>query len=345
MRPIAVALFALLLVSCSGSKMLQSSLRKYNSSIGYLHDCPKSNCSRTNQVQVILTKSPLDTITTVSKLNGLVLPFLVFNYFETNMKVKLGQSSIQESYDTFFTSSLADESKRSGCFNVTNDVRNDSIYTLELSIDTCYTVSKYRKTTAFYMLVFAYGWSVSESGSPAQTKLQVTAKFRKGNKLIYEKQYVVNHNQPFINSRTANSNNLRSDFSTNMVEGLSLSTKECIEKIVADINLTLYGSVPPIMQGNEEPLSSNINQEGNQASVNNGQTFENNQDTIPPVKTKNDQLNIGDHVTFYNFNLNSTVKGVVKELKGETIVVEYESFGKMKTVEKNRTDIKKSIAF
>lgn len=342
MRRIAIAFFTLLLVSCSGSKMLQSSLLKFNSSIGYLHDYPKSNCSRTNQVRVIINNSPLDTITTVSKLNGLVLPFIIFNHFETTMKVKLGQNSIQESYNSFFAGSLADESKRSGCFHVTNDLRNDSIHTLELTIDTCITTSKYRKSTTFYMLVFAYGWNISESGSPAETRLQVTAKFRKGNTLIYEKKYSINHIQPFVNSNIANTNKLLADFTTNMVEGLSLSTKECIEKIVADINLSLYGSVPPVMQAGDETVSSNPDQEGIQDSVNNVQSVENSQNTISQVDTKKDQLNIGDNVKFYNFNLNSYLKGVVKEIKGETVVIEYESFGKIKTIEKNKSDIKKT---
>ena len=142
MRNLNIAIFALILVSCSESKMLQSNLRKYNASIGYLHDSPLSSCPRNNQVYISINNTPLDTVTTVSKLNGLVLPLIIFNHFETTMKVKLGQSSIQEDYTNFFTGSLTDESKRSGCFSVTNKKTNDSIYTLDLTIDSCNTTSK-----------------------------------------------------------------------------------------------------------------------------------------------------------------------------------------------------------
>lgn len=341
MRQIAVAFLTLLLVSCSGSKMLQTSLLKLNSSMGYLHDSPKSSCPRNNQVYVTIQNSPLDTITSVSKLNGLVLPFIIFNHFETTMKVKLGQSSIQEDYNTFFVSSLADESNRSGCFNVSNDLRNDSIHTLELTIDTCNTTSKYRKSFTFYFLLYYYGWNISESGSPAETNLQVSAKFRKGNSLVYEKKYVIKHSQPFVNS-IANANKLRSDFSINMVEGLSLSTKECIEQIVADINISLYGSARPVMKVDGENLTSNQVQEDIQAPVIDLQPVVNEQNTTPTIENSKGQLNIGVNVMFYNFSLNRYIKGVVKEINGETILVEYESFGKIKTVKVSKSNIKKS---
>jgi len=341
MRHIAVVFFSILLVSCSGSKMLQSSLIKLNSSIGYLHDSPKTNCQRNNQVYFIINHNPLDSITTVSKINNLVLPLIIFNHFETTMKVKLGQSSIQESYNTFFASSLADESKRSGCFNVSNALSNDSIHTLELTIDTCSTTSKYRKSTTFYFLVFAYGWNISESGSPAETRLQVTAKLKKGNSLVYEKKYVINHSQPFVNSSIVNTNKLRSDFTTNMVEGLSFSTKECIEQIVADLNLSFYGSVPSVMQENNEPRIQNP-AEIAQDSVKAVQPLLNEQNTSLKVESKKDQLKAGDQVMFFSFTTNSNIKGVVKEIKGETILIEYVTFGKLKTIEISKYDVRKT---
>ena len=62
--------------------------------------------------------------------------------------------------------------------------------------------------------------------------------------------------------------------------------------------------------------------------------------TTPKVEQSKDQLNVGDNVKFYSHRYNSTIKGVVKEVKSETILIEYESFGIMKTVEINKSDIK-----
>ena len=341
MRNITIAILAVLLVSCSGPKKLQSNLQKLNSSIEYLHNSPTSSCPRSNQVYININNAPLDTFTTASKLSGLVLPFIIFNHFETTMKVKLGQSSIQENYNDFFTGSLIDESKRSGCFNVSKIKTTDSIYTLDLTIDTCNTISKYKKSYTFMYLFFAYSWYYSESGSPAQTNLQVSAKFRKGNSLIYDKKYSIKRIQPFVNPINANSNKLQSDFSTNMVEGLSLSTKDCIEQIVADINTSLYGSARPVIEVDNAPETTNQPQEVIAPTAKEEQTVEPEQATASKVEVNKNQFNIGENVKFYNYGFNDYTKGVVKEIKDKTIVVEYVSFGKTKTQEVSKSDIKR----
>jgi hypothetical protein len=334
MRNIVLAILVLLLVSCSETNMLQSSLRKFNSSVEYLHDSPATNCVRDKQVYVNISNAPIDSAITVSKLKELLLPLIVFDYYNIEMKVNLGQTSIQENYNNFFFNSIAKESNRSGCFNVTDEKTNDSIYTLDLNIDTCITTSNYRKSFVFMYLFFAYSYSYNESGSPAETNLQVSAKLRKGDSLIYEKKYRIKRTQPFVTQPGLNSNNLRSDFTTNMVEALSLSSKNCIEQIVDDVNSSLYGSVLPVMQMDETPKTESQNQEV----------------LITPIEKKTpainndvtkEQLKAGDSVMFYNFGTNTYLKGVVKEIKAETLVIEYEAFGKTKTTEANKADIKR----
>ncbi|MDD4994323.1 MAG: hypothetical protein PHR83_19040 [Paludibacter sp.] len=334
MRNIIIGIFCLLLVSCSETKMLQSSLLKLNSSVEYLHDSPETSCFKPKQVYVNIDNAPIDTITTVSKLNGLLIPLIVFDYYNIEMKVKLGQSSIQENYNNFFFNSIAEESKRSGCFNVTDEKTNDSIYSLDLKIDSCNTISKYRKSFIFMYLFFAYSYSYSESGSPAETNLQVSAKLRKGDSLIYEKKYIVKRNQPFVPQPGMNSNKLRADFTTNMVEGLSLSTKNCIEQIVDDVNTSIHGSKGSVIQIDETLKTDNQQQEVITIPVEKKTSAINNE-----VAT--DQLERGDSVTFYNFGTNTYLKGVVKDIKADTLIIEYESFGKTKTTEVNKSDIKR----
>ena len=80
-------------------------------------------------------------------------------------------------------------------------------------------------------------------------------------------------------------------------------------------------------------------------SLNNGSTDELPmkvvQEITPKVKQSKDQLNVGDNVKFYSYRFNSNINGVVKRIKGETIMIEYESFGIMKTVEISKSDIKR----
>ena len=67
----------------------------------------------------------------------------------------------------------------------------------------------------------------------------------------------------------------------------------------------------------------------------------NEQITTAKVERTKDQLNIGDNVKFYNYSFNDYIDGVVKEIKDKSILIEYKSFGKMKTVEISKSDIKK----
>jgi len=243
MRFLYISIFALIVVSCSESRMLQKSLGNFNAPIGYLHDTKIIDSPKTDSLIVWLNNKSLDSITNVSKINAKILPFLVFNYSEVNLKVKLGQSSIQQKYDDFFSSSLIDESNRTGCFGISNLDSNDSLYTLDITIDTCSTYSKYQRSTTVLFLFFAYSVSASELGFPAETNLKVSTKLKKGNVLIAEKSYAIKRTQPFIPSSNKSVNNLRADFTANMVESLSLSTKQCVEDIINDVNRTLQEKI------------------------------------------------------------------------------------------------------
>lgn len=239
MRYIYIAIIALLTVSCTETKMLQKSLNKYNAPIGYLHDSKKINYPVTDSLIINLNNKSLDSLTSVTKTGRLVLPFIVFNYSELNMNVKLGQKSIQQEYNDFFVNSLIDESKRTGCFGITNKRADDSTYTLDITIDSCITNSNYRESSTVIFLLFAYSMSYNEIGFPAETNLQVSTRLKKGDSVIAEKKYSIKRTQPFLYTRNTNVDKLRSEFISNMVESLSLCTKQCIEDMIIDINNSL----------------------------------------------------------------------------------------------------------
>ena len=57
--------------------------------------------------------------------------------------------------------------------------------------------------------------------------------------------------------------------------------------------------------------------------------------------TTTNKLNLGDTVSFYSFQTNSTVKGTIIEIKDKTVVVEFISFDKKHTSEQQLYDVKK----
>jgi hypothetical protein len=175
----------------------------------------------------------LDSETKVSIVDRKVFPFLLFNYYEVNKLVKLGQSSIQQQYSNFFTSSLINESKRTGCFGISNQTSKDSIYTLDITLDKCETNSKSR-STAIFAILFNRILVSSGTESSSETEMNISTKLTKGGSLISEKSYAVKRTYPFFSSLyySPSNYNFQAELTANTVESLSRSTKQCIENVV-----------------------------------------------------------------------------------------------------------------
>ena len=236
MKRLSLLLVPLFLVSCSESKMLLKSLNKYQAPLEYLHDSKISECDKSARVSLAaFDNTAFDSLTSVSKINHKVLPLLIYNYEEVNLAVKLGQSSLEQSYYEFFQQSFAVESQRTGCYSLT-DTPTDSKYTVEIVVDTCKIDSKYQRNSTVLFFLIAYSMSFQEIGFPAKANLVLNVKVKKAVNLIFEKKYSIDKEQPFINAQMRDVNKLRSDFITNMAESLSHGTKECIEQIIFDIN-------------------------------------------------------------------------------------------------------------
>lgn len=228
---------SLLLCSCvDESKILLQSLDKYKLSIDYLHDTEIAECDKSTSILFgSFENQAFDNSTSVTMINHKLLPYIIYNYEETNLAVNLGQSSIQQTYSDFFKESFKKESQRTGCYSLTDQIGNND-YNLEIIFNTCLTRSKYQIQSTFLFLLVASSLDVRRSGSPSETDLNLNVKLFKAKHLVFEKRYLIGRKQPFINAQTLDVSKLHSDILTNMVESFSLSTKECIEQIVKDIN-------------------------------------------------------------------------------------------------------------
>ena len=240
MKRIVLFLLPLFLISCSQSKMLLKSLNNYQAPLNYLYDSKKQDGSKPVTTIAVerFDNNALDSVTSVAKINHKILPFIIYTYTELNFSVKLGQSSLDENYAGFFTKSFAEESQRTGCYALTENI-DQSEYTIEFALDSCSVNSKYQRNTTVLFFLFAYSMYFQEIGSPAQTDLVMNVKLKKKGELVFEKKYSIHKIQPFITRKTLTIDALRADFITNMAESLSLSTKDCIESIIADINQSI----------------------------------------------------------------------------------------------------------
>lgn len=236
MKYIALLLMATFLISCSDSKMLLKSFNEYRVPLDYLHDSKIKECDRSTHIAIgNIDNQVLDSSTTITKLSHKVLPLLFYNYEEVKLAVELGQSSLETNYSDFFKTSFTTESQRTGCFSLIEN-STEPEYTVEITYGTCEVNSMYERTSTILFLLLAYSMNFQEIGYPAETELALTVKLKKETDLIFNKKYLITKVQQFINVPSQNVNKLRSDFVVNMAESLSLSTKVCIEQIIADLN-------------------------------------------------------------------------------------------------------------
>jgi len=211
-------------------------LKQYKSPLGYLHKGNDSVCNKPVYLKSISFVG-LDSISKVTHMYGFAIPLLVYNYFETNKKVVLGQNSMDKNYSQFFKESLIERSKRSGLIQIINeDTIRFNDYNLEILIDTCITKARYKEKTTIMVSSTFISYSMYAGSFPSETYISIKLKIRNGNNIVLEKKYKVSkiQNYPFQfdNIGFDESN---SPLITNMVESLSLSTKDIIDEMVIDI--------------------------------------------------------------------------------------------------------------
>ena len=236
---VCISVIAFISLSCSDTKKLHQILSDYEVTIGYLHDTKMENYPASDSLIVRINKNALDSLLTVTMIQSSVYPFILVNYSDVSMKVHLGQNSLEQPYSDFFTKSFIEESKRTGHFGVTNRPITESIYTLDISIDTCMTHSVYKRIIYVAFPYFRPFSNYKELGDPAETNLHVTATLKKGNSIIAVKKYDLSRSQPLLTTYKEGFDKFHSDFMVNMVQSLSLCTKQCIEEMVTDINNSL----------------------------------------------------------------------------------------------------------
>ena len=230
--------FGVLLISysCSEKQLLKQDFEKHKSPLGYRIDSEIADCEKKADVTIGgIRNQVLEAELSIAEVDKKIKPYIVYNYFETKYDVTLGQNLLEQQYSDFFKQSFINESQRAGCYNLTgNPSRSD--YLLEFTFKNCKTTADYTKISTIYFFVIYALYEFEENGSRAKTELELDVKLKKGNSLVFQKQYSIDRKQYYYKHRQVNFLQSREDFILNMVKSLSVSTKECIEKIIVDLN-------------------------------------------------------------------------------------------------------------
>lgn len=240
---VRIALSVLLLLSliaCSESKMLMKGLSRHPQSLGYTFISPIDSSAKTDSVVVYYKGFPLDSLTSVQRKKGLILPFIFINFTDFKYRMQLGANQLREDYNDFFFNALLDESDRSGNYALCYDsAHSQNVYELEVSLDTCLTDTYFSERSFTVYYVYGYFSTYSETSYPANSKVTCNLRLRKGDQMLRDTTISVSTQLPSIGGNNLSRDRLLNLTAENMVTNLCESTRECISKMVQEVNATL----------------------------------------------------------------------------------------------------------
>lgn len=228
------------MVSCSETKSLTKGLIAHPQSLGYSFNTPIDSSAKMDSVIVTFTGLQLDSLTTVRREKALVLPFFFINITEFKYRFTLGANLLNEDYNEFFFNALLDESARSGAFALCYDsTRSKDAYRLDVTLDTCVTDTHLRQNSFTLFYVYGYFTTYSESSFPARSRVACRLRLSKGEQLL--KDTTVNVSSMLVFNDGAELSRKERLYRTAecMATTLCESTRDCISKMVREVNGTL----------------------------------------------------------------------------------------------------------
>lgn len=227
-------------MSCSESKILMKGLSYYPQPLGYEMISPIDSSAKTDSVIVTFTGFQLDSITTVKREKALILPFIVVNITEYKYRFQLGANQLQEDYNDFFFNAIIDESERSGRYALCYDsARTKEVYLLEVKLDTCLTSTHFLENSLTLYYFYGYMFNYSESSFPARSTVSCTLRLRKGDQILKDTTISASSMLAFEGGENINRNERLERTAGCMVASLCQSTRDCISKMVEEVNSTL----------------------------------------------------------------------------------------------------------
>lgn len=232
MKPLWFVVFSVMLCAgCGGAPALESLLQTKNGPLGYLYDSEKVSEKQTGTLRIgsVIVEDVLPRATSVTEQSGFVLPLLVVNVWKYDYQSQLGQSQLTNDYKTFITDSFIEELKRSGKFSY---VDGQSEVEIDLKIKTISMTAPMRKTGNVIFLLYAVSFSQDYYAGPAEVRITADAVLRKDGTEFWNQQFTGVGRTGVLEGRNLNI----ADFTTAMIEALSLSVKNLNENIVREIN-------------------------------------------------------------------------------------------------------------
>ncbi len=226
-----IGMMIVLLTGCAGTDSLRGSLQGRRGELVYLHDSAKTAEKQGGTVKIgsFVVDDVLPPSTTVEEKSSFVLPLIFLNVWKYDYESSLGYAQIENDYKQFIRESFIDELKRSAKFSYVEDNGDMEV---ELTIKGITMAAPIHKNGNVIFAVYAVSWSQYTSAGPVDVVVTANVVLKKDGKELFSRELLGRGRAGVLKGK-----NLQlADYTTAMIEAMSLAIKDLNEHIVKEIN-------------------------------------------------------------------------------------------------------------
>jgi len=234
---------ALLFFQCSTKKLLVENFSE-NFTGQYLYETSKFTGQKRHTIYINPTVQMGQNImaeTAVKRDSWVVIPAIIFNYWDARFSLKFGSKLVTEPIDSLMISTLTKEIYRSCSFNLTNNPLKAE-YELLISIDSLNGKGFYTRGAMTLYLLFASSYDVWERAGPFAIEMVTTYKLLKNNETVFERQFSSLGNTGPYSREVSDAVPLQKDYVVRVVETISEVIKNTNSSIAKNIDGFLVGN-------------------------------------------------------------------------------------------------------
>jgi hypothetical protein len=231
MKKLSLILILALLAGCAGTSSLQRTLEDRKGSLMYVHDSEKIADKKSGSLKLssFTVEDVLAPDTVVTRKSSFFLPLIFFNMWKQEDQARLGYSQLENDYKQFFKESFIEEMKRSGLYAI-RDGQGD--LALEVKIKKIEMSAPINQDGNFIFAVFFFAFGSHTTAGPVDVSVDADVKASKGGAVVLAKEVKGSFRTNILAGKNAN----LKDYTTAMIEGVSMAVKNLNEKIVKEIN-------------------------------------------------------------------------------------------------------------
>ncbi len=231
MKKLSLMLILAVLAGCAGTASLQHRLEEGKGSLVYVHDSEKVSDKKAGALSIsrFIVDDVLAPNTIVENKSRFVLPLILVNIWKQEDQARLGYAQLENDYKKFFRESFIEELKRSGTYAI-RDERGDLI--LEVTIKKIEMSAPINQHGNFIFALFFFAFGSQTTAGPVDVSVAADVQATRGDAVVLTKELKGNFRTNILTGKNANLN----DYTTAMIEGVSMAAKDLNEKIVKEIN-------------------------------------------------------------------------------------------------------------